>query len=705
MAMISRKRLKAAMLAVKPQPKPQTGPPGPKLGGKAPATRGPFRPKMAAINGGRQGGGAGTGSQPVGGMAPAMNSQLKPPGGGADGGMQTSQANKNMQIAQGGRPGVNGMAPKPPMGQEPAPPEPSGNPYGGASMADAAFFEQQGSGHLPPSPRQSFRFNPPRQVSYDGRPLGPQAHPGMPTSDQYPGKGLYPGLPFGEQNFLAEQGDMPELEQSRPYQPLMPGGSPRDMPPADHFAQPSRGMLQAPPTVAEPEPSPGADWSNYQSTNAKPTNAVAGQPGGGIGGFIGRMFGPGNGPAKSEQLSPATTDAERMVGRNKYLYGQPGAPGLNRPGELPRGMRDLFSSSGIEPQQPEEGIAGGPPGSPEGADGSGEGGPMHDPNNPYAFQAGSGADLFQGGEEPPQAPKPPSAAAASAEPPSAAAASAEPPTSPVSAQRSPGGGMSPGTQRMMDKNQAEVARLQDLMFKNPQSQHLRQHLQGRIDALNAQNQLYGHIGRDNTDAGAAEMMGDVPDVRPAPTQPGQPQKAWWQSEEQFANQQAPPGPGKTEMTMKGAADFIGEMFGEKDANLYGQPGSTVPKINQPKGRTVTRERFKQRIKLPLPNEPEKAAASCCSSMAKSLKRRRMNKKKADAEDPLLARMMRKGKMDKGKAVAIAKSRGWIRQSGRHLELNESGRGPRNNAAKHIRQEGGSTKLSAAAQFVESLMAG
>jgi hypothetical protein len=61
-------------------------------------------------------------------------------------------------------------------------------------------------------------------------------------------------------------------------------------------------------------------------------------------------------------------------------------------------------------------------------------------------------------------------------------------------------------------------------------------------------------------------------------------------------------------------------------------------------------------------------------------------KQADPEDALLARMQSKGKMDKGKAVAIAKSRGWVAQSGRHLELTAQGKKPRDNAVKHEAEE-------------------
>jgi hypothetical protein len=143
------------------------------------------------------------------------------------------------------------------------------------------------------------------------------------------------------------------------------------------------------------------------------------------------------------------------------------------------------------------------------------------------------------------------------------------------------------------------------------------------------------------------------------------------------------GPPESERDEKRA--FVGRLF-EKNAFLYGRTDSTVPTMNNAKPKTRVRDRFRRLLKLPLPNEPEKAAGAGCKLTKMLKKRRRATKKKADAEDPLLARMMGKGKMDKGKAVAIAKSRGWIRQSGKHLELNSAGRGPRNNAAKHMRAE-------------------
>lgn len=53
-------------------------------------------------------------------------------------------------------------------------------------------------------------------------------------------------------------------------------------------------------------------------------------------------------------------------------------------------------------------------------------------------------------------------------------------------------------------------------------------------------------------------------------------------------------------------------------------------------------------------------------------------KSADREDKLLDHMQSKGDMSKSRAVAIAKSRGWVRQDGKHLELTEKGEGPRHN---------------------------
>jgi hypothetical protein len=149
-------------------------------------------------------------------------------------------------------------------------------------------------------------------------------------------------------------------------------------------------------------------------------------------------------------------------------------------------------------------------------------------------------------------------------------------------------------------------------------------------------------------------------------------------------------------TMKeSAASFVDGLFG-KTANMYGRTDSTIPIINQPKVRTTQRERYKQRLKLPLPNEPEKAAGAGCRIKA-MLSRKKKRRKKADAEDPLFARMMSKGKMDKGKAVAIAKSRGWIRQSGRHLEPTAKGRTPIRHAREDMAKE-------AAAGFVDKLFA-
>ena len=57
--------------------------------------------------------------------------------------------------------------------------------------------------------------------------------------------------------------------------------------------------------------------------------------------------------------------------------------------------------------------------------------------------------------------------------------------------------------------------------------------------------------------------------------------------------------------------------------------------------------------------------------------------RAQPEDALLERMMQGGKLSKGSAVAIAKSRGWIKQAGAHLEPTAAGAGPIAKAKAHI----------------------
>jgi len=53
----------------------------------------------------------------------------------------------------------------------------------------------------------------------------------------------------------------------------------------------------------------------------------------------------------------------------------------------------------------------------------------------------------------------------------------------------------------------------------------------------------------------------------------------------------------------------------------------------------------------------------------------------DREHKLLSHMESKGHMDKGRAIAIAKSRGWVKQEGKHLSLTQKGETPRANVDK------------------------
>ncbi|HKJ89412.1 MAG TPA: hypothetical protein VKA48_13015 [Gammaproteobacteria bacterium] len=52
------------------------------------------------------------------------------------------------------------------------------------------------------------------------------------------------------------------------------------------------------------------------------------------------------------------------------------------------------------------------------------------------------------------------------------------------------------------------------------------------------------------------------------------------------------------------------------------------------------------------------------------------------EEALLRRIMESSDISKSKAIAIAKSRGWIKQNGKHLELTAKGKQHARKAMQH-----------------------